>query len=490
MSFFSTAFSLLVLISFTSPKAGAMDFDWHGDFRAETNTLFGYSHGQTQSTAVPANGNGYFIPQSGESPASFQNLFFRLKPRAIVNDNITIYSEIWFGSADQGMFGSDQPSKSYYYGSTTGTASIAAKTFYTELATDFGTITVGRAPLNWGLGLIWNNQGGVFDRLPSTGDTIRMVTKLGAFKFIPAMTKYRLGTNYGGSLGSAGAGSTRDGWSGAADYTVGLTYENADEQINLGVQFMRRLSGINAQVADPLQLDGANNFVGYQYNVWDFYAKKKSGIFTVSAEVPLITGKVGNYDYATVAGAVNVDAQVNDHWNVKVNLGSADGQDSMSPTGNPTKVTAFYFHPDYRPGFLMFNYNYRNLSTASASPYDNPVTNARFLAVDFDYHLGKWNHGFQGVYAIADKACDGVAGNRCYNTWDRAYKTENGSAAQEKGLGMELDYLLAYQWDDAFRIGLNTGLYFPGKFYAFSNSATLNNQKTVFGTSLNMSVQF
>ena len=348
MSLLATVYSL-VLFSILAPNAGAMDFDWHGDFRAETNWLFGYSNGLTSPTAPPGYGNGYFVPSNGDSPASFQNLFLRLNPRAIVNDNITVYSELWFGSADRGMFGSDQPTSSYYYSTSTGNAAITAKTFYSELATDFGTITVGRAPLNWGLGLIYNNKGGAFDRLPSTGDTIRMVTKLGAFKFMPAMTKYRLGTNYGGSSAGPGTGITQGGWSGAADYTVGLTYDNPDEQIDLGVMFMRRLAGLNAAIMNPLAVDtlpGNTSSAGYQYNVWDFYAKKKSGIFTLAAEVPLITGTIGSNTYSTVAGAVNLDAKVNDHWNVKLDIGSASGNADLGAGSTPTQVTAFYFHPD------------------------------------------------------------------------------------------------------------------------------------------------
>ena len=119
------------------------------------------------------------------------------------------------------------------------------------------------------------------------------------------------------------------------------------------------------------------------------------------------------------------------------------------------------------------------------------MTNARFLAVNFDYNLGKWNHGMKWIYAIADKVADGVAGNLYYNSRDRGYKTEQaGVAAQSNGLGFELDYLLAYQWDESFRLGLNTGLFFPGQFYAFSNSATLNTLKTVFATSANFNVKF
>jgi hypothetical protein len=501
MSLFRTASKSLAAILVLSSSAQALDFDWHGQFRAETNWLFGYSHGNLAPAVPPAGGSGYTIPMNGGSSASYQNLFLRLDPRVIVNDNVTLHSDLWFGTPDRGIFGGDQAGITSYYGTTnTGNASITANTFYADVATDFGTITVGRAPLQWGLGLIWNNDQDGFDRMPSTGDAIRMVTKLGAFRFMPGIVKYRNGTNFGGSspspavaCGGQGqnpcAPQTFDGGSGVSDYTLGLMYANDDEQLDLGILFLRRIAGNNAQVVNPFSLDTIG-YSGYAYNVWDFYVKKKAGIFTISAEVPLVSGLVAGRDYTTVAGAAKIDAQLNDHWTVKLNAGSADGQESVAAGAAPGKLSAFFFHPDYRPGLIMFNYNLRNLSNGSASPYDNPVTNARFLSLGFDYNTGKWTHGLQGLYAMAAKTADGAAGSSYYNTLDRIYRTKNTADGQDKGLGFELDYNLGYQWDEAFRLGLSLGLYFPGKFYEFSNSATPNTNKTVFGSGLNLLVKF
>jgi hypothetical protein len=86
------------------------------------------------------------------------------------------------------------------------------------------------------------------------------------------------------------------------------------------------------------------------------------------------------------------------------------------------------------------------------------------------------------------QAADGV--NAYYNNWDGYYKNAVGTTAQDKGLGFELDYTLGYQWDESMHLGVQTGLLIPGKFYEFSNSAIKNNLKTVFASSLNLSVKF
>jgi len=493
------AFSLICSVFASS--AHALDLDWHGQFRTETNWIYGYSHGQYLTTPLNQLDQGYFIPSNGNSPASFQNLFLRLTPRVIVNDNISIYSNIWFGTPDRGIFGGDQPSVSTVNQTNTGNAMVSASTLYSEVATDFGTLTVGRMPLNWGLGVVWNTTTDGFDRLPSTADGIRMETKLGAFKFAPAMYKYRSGSNYGGAaVGTTPNITTVAGDSGASDYSLALTYNNDDEQMDLGLLFIRRLAGMQASVINPFSIMPAGTTPGgytpgtsgYAYNVWDFYLKKKSGIVTVTAEVPIVTGLVANNPYSAVAGAVKVDTALDDHWKLRVNAGLAPGQGTIPAAGTPaSSYTAFNFHPDYRPGLLMFNYNYRNFSDKSLSPYNDPVSNAEFISLGFDYNAAKWTHGMKWLYAVASKVADATVGGAYYNNMDGYYKANNaGAVAQAKGLGSEIDYSLGYDWDESLKLGLTMGLYFPGNFYLFNNSATPNVTKTVFGSGLNLLVKF
>lgn len=480
-----------LIIAALGSTAQAMDLDWHGQFRTETNWLFGYSNGSLR-TDTPTD-HGYFIPLNGDSPASFQNLFLRMTPRLMVNDNISVYSNLWFGTPDKGIFGGDLSEagqNSVVSQTRTGNSTISASTFYAEVATDFGTLSVGRVPLNWGLGVVWNTTVDGFDRMPSTADGFRLESKLGAFKFTPAVYKYRAGSNFGGA-NAAGSLNTKAGFSSASDYSLALTYTNDDEQMDLGVLFVRRIAGMEAKITSPFSVDTAST-TGYTFNIWDIYFKKKTGIFTASAEIPLVTGLVGNNSYTTVAGALKVDAQLDDAWKIKFNGGLANGQDnSASAAAAATaKYTAFYFHPDYRPALLMFNYNLRNLSDGSSSPFNNPVTNAQFLALGFDYANAKWNHGVNAIYANALKSADGVAGGVYFNSWDGIYKSSTAAAAQDKGLGFEMDYSIGYQWDDAVKVGAVAGLFFPGKFFEFSNSATPNVNKTVFGTGVNLNVLF
>lgn len=483
--FFASALVAFSLIFFHfSNYAHALDLDWHGQFRTETNWIYGYSHNQLLTAGALSN-QGYFIPLNGDSPASFQNLFLKLNPRAIVNDNVSIYTGLWVGTPDRSIFGSDQATFSNVNQTRTGNAAITANTFYAEVATDFGTLLVGRVPLNWGLGVVWNHQKNGLERLPSTADGFSIETKLGAFKVTPAIYKYLAGSNYGGT-GSFAAGTVA-GSSTASDYSLGLMYNNDDEQMDLGLLFIRRLAGLNASVLDPFSTTATTT--GYSFNIWDFYVKKKAGIFTLSAEVPIVTGLVGNKNYNTVAAAAKIDADLDDHWKIKLNGGMAGGQESLATGGSSSKLTAFYFHPDYRPGLLMFNYQFRNFSDGAQSPFNNPVTNAQFLALGFDYTGNKWTHGFNALYAMASKVADQVGGTY-YNTWEGQYRNHTAGGVQQKDLGIEFDYSLAYQWDESLKLSLMAGLFIPGKFYEFTNGAVAVTNKTAFGSGLNVLVNF
>jgi hypothetical protein len=305
-----------------------------------------------------------------------------------------------------------------------------------------------------------------------------LTTKLGSFKVTPAFVKYQQARL------STGVSPAAIPDSGITDYALNLSYQNEDEQMEAGLQFMRRLAGPSAGILDPFSTNAATP-VGYAYNVWDFYAKKKAGMMTYAVEVPLASGLVASQSYSTVAGALNARADLSDSWNLKFNAGAASGQGADSTN----KLTAFYFHPDYRPGLILFNYNLRNLANGTGSVYDNPITNARFFSLSAGYSRGKFSHEWLALYAFADQVADGT--NPFFNTWNgQSEAATPGAPAQGRALGFEFDYSLGYDWDESTRFGADLGLFFPGTYYAFSNSAVQNTLKTVFATNLGMTVKF
>ncbi len=503
--------SFLILLGgllFTN-SAHALELDWSGQFRAEYNFVNNYSLDSTaaaESTdAARAAAGGYYIPSGGSSQASFQTLFLRLRPKLVVNDNVYVKSEWWVGNPVSGFFGGAVPytsdSRQFYSNQSRG-SSLTAQRFWAEILTDLGTAQVGRAPLHWGLGLVWNSGEGLWDRYMSTADTVRLVSKFGSFSIVPGVNFYSAGNTVGGAstFSTAGGGTytTNGGDGGVREYSLQLKYENLDEEVEGGVNFVRRLSGAaqdpNGGLLGALGTAGSSN-----YNIWDLYAKKRLGRFTIAAEAPVTQGNVSGLDYSTWAVASELGFKLDDNWDFSLKAGRAPGQPN-SAGAIPDSFRAFFFNPAYRLGMIMFNYQLANfagpnmannpaISEASLrSIYDNPIVNASYLMFKGVAKVEKWSFDMAMIYAVADVAAQ--SGQKFYNTWSRSIPTAVAVSNQDKSLGFETDLAATLHWDDAFLFRSEFGFFMPGGFYKFSNTATENQTATAVAAALKVGVQF
>ncbi|MGK5084983.1 hypothetical protein WDW37_16970 [Bdellovibrionota bacterium FG-1] len=495
-----------------APAAFALELDWSGQFRAEYNFVHNYSldssDGAGTYDGTRAGAGGYYVPPGGSTDASFQTLFLKIRPKIIVNDNIYIKSEWWVGDPIFGLFGNGVPysadQKRFYSNQNRG-STITAQRFWAEFLSDIGTVQVGRAPLHWGLGVVWNNGDNLWDRYESTTDTLRLISKFGAFSFMPSFNLYSAGNSVGGGCnffpGLGCISNVGDG--GVREYTLALKYENLDEDLEGGLNFIRRLGGAGQDPAGGYQ--SAVSMGSFSYNIWDLYARKHIGKFTFGLEAPITTGSLGTstatgLDYGTFALAVEADWKINDAWELQLKTGHAPGQtNSTGPV--PTEYRAFFFNPAYRLGMIMFNYQLANFSglntlnnanAASAnlkSPYENPIVNANYLMMTGLLHTDKWTFDASFIYAQADKTAQ--SGQYFQNMVTREMSPGAAVSDQGSGLGVETDLGAMFQWDEYFQFRLGVGVYFPGSFYKFSNVAGIDNQTNmVFGSSARVGITF
>jgi hypothetical protein len=517
--------ALIILALIASAPAYAVQLDWTGEFRSEFNFIHDYtldSGANGNNDATRAAANGYYIPGGGSSNANFQNLFLRLKPKVAVNDNIYIFSEWWLGDPIFGIFGDSVPytSDQHQFFSTQSRGSvITAQRYWGEFDSDIGVFEIGRAPLDWGLGLVWNrgdgiwghgsrktdhpedkkeNYGRPWDRYESTGDQVRLLSRFGSFIFSPAYILYSAGNNVGGACqvtGTPFACNPVPGGGGVADYSVSLKYENLDEDIEGGVNFIRRVG----QAANDVYTLGATP-VGMAYNTWDIYGKKKLGKFTLAGELPIVNGSLGGGTYDTWAFAGEIDWRVSDSWDTALRLGHAPGQPGSQTPVSPD-FKSFFFNPNYKLGLIMFNYQFANFAGpntlnnpgvpvgALKSPYDNPITNANYINWAGAYHTDKWDFHTNWTFAKANETASASSAFN-WNDWSRSYAPNGAGKDQGSWIGWEMDYGATFQWDDNFQFGLDFGLFFPGSFYKYSNTAVDNQTDTVFATMARVGVSF
>ncbi len=507
--FFRVIASCLALLAFSS-AAQALELDWNGVFRSDFNFVHNYQlnssdAGNNYDSAKDA--GGYYIKPAGSNNANFQSLFLKLQPKLVVNDNIYIKSEFWLGDPVFGFFGNAAPyqNSQRFYDSTYSRGSlITAQRFWGEFLTDVGTLQVGRAPLNWGLGVVWSSGEGLWDRFESTGDVVRLVSKFGAFTVIPQFVYYSAGNTFGGSCAPGTTACDPGTGNGTmSDYSLALKYDNTDEDFEGGANLIHRRSGAaqdpNSGYVGPTATTAAVSSVNY--NIWDLFARKRFGKFTLAGEAPIVNGSVGGADYSTFALAAEAGYKPNDTWDFNLKAGHAGGQPNGAQ-GTFDSYKAFYFHPNYHLGLVMFNYalynfhgpntqNNPNTSSASlVSPYGDPITNANYLAMGSTLHAGdKWDFKLGFVLAKALEAAE--TGKTFFNKWTRTTALANGD--QSKSLGWELDWGTGFQWDETFRFDLDMGLWFPGGYYKFSNQASDPNNlttNTVFATAAKIGVKF
>ncbi|MBL7715050.1 MAG: hypothetical protein JNL01_06240 [Bdellovibrionales bacterium] len=489
-----------MLVASSISSANALELDWSGQFRAENHFITNYANSQSAT--------GYGVVSGGSDNASFQSLFLRMRPKVVVNDNVYVKSEWWAGDPVYGMFGDAAPYGTdgrQYYSTQSRGSFITAQRFWAEILTDLGVVRLGRMPLNWGLGLIYNGGDGVFDRYVSTGDAISMSAKVGSITFAPSFIKYSMGNSVGGNrnvtAGTLG-GTPPSGHGNVSDYSFLLRYENLDEDLDIGVNLIRRnIDAAQDTTSGYLGVTGVP--AGSGITIWDIYAKKKLGKVTVAAELPLASGNIGGVPYSTKAVAGEVQFKATSHWDLSAKVGSAPGQSNQASATNPSGFGGFFFHPNYRVGMIMFGYQLgalggmqsQNNPTATAnnlsSPFDNPITNATYISLGTQFGFGasdRWRMRLNFLTASAQQVA--AAGSAYFNTWSRKFENNVSGATQGSDLGTEYDLGVSYQLDENLQVAFDMGLFFPGTYYAFSNGGVSNARNTVFANAIRVGINF
>jgi hypothetical protein len=209
---------------------------------------------------------------------------------------------------------------------------------------------------------------------------------------------------------------------------------------------------------------------------------------------------MGPSNYQGVGFAGEANFKPSDSFEFILRTGYASGQ-SNSSGSTPDTFKAFYFNPNYHIGMIMFNYQLRNFSRPQTlnnpslgrqelgSPYDNPIVDAEYIALSANWKpWDKWSFKPAMVYAVAPQTA--ANGQFFYNNWTRTMVQNNSGKDQSSSLGFEVDLGVTFQWDEAFQFSWDNGVYLPGSFYAFSNTATDNKTSAVFATSVKVGLSF
>ena len=388
----------------------------------------------------------------------------------IINDAATFKAQLTTGYADGGYLGDSAQTDStgannvplYYHNQANG-AGLNVKKAYLELYSDTATYMIGRHTYNWGLGAIYNDGGNAWDRHSYSRDGVTMKLKIGNFHINPFWSKI------------ANTGLTPS--TNAAEYGVGLLYDNEERDIAFGLMYtVKSSSSFNTTYTTNIETPASQNIGETHVKITDAYLKKKFGKIDFAVEVPLVSGDLGHTNtsgnitsYSAKAILLQSNYKSSDSWTFGFDAGQVSGDD-----GSSTKFGALYLNPNYQIANLLFRYNIAAIGTAgnSDSVYDSYITNARYFKLRSSYSTEKWTFDTAIIHAKAMETAK--AGKAAYNHTKN--KIFTATTNQSNNLGTELDVNATYKWNNEIAVGVGAGYLMTGDYYSYTNTPGVTNK--------------
>jgi hypothetical protein len=470
--------SLTVLcIFFSQASAWAGDIDWSGTYRIE---------GVKVENAEVNN---------EEKNKQYILHHLVLKPKITAYDGLTIHGR--FDIMNAGTYPNSQVGQ--FFGNGVGTASpgssannsilsdnqssemIAVNELYLTFVQEFGVLTVGRAPLQFGLGMSYNAGAGAFDHWFDNRDMVAYKMSFGNLTLTPMIAKV--------VEGEVGYEDDID------DYMVQLMYENPDSELKLGAMYRIRHAGRYGNVAPgtPVFGDGAGagaasaGFKGEYLNL--FFQRWVGDSFKIGVEASTQKGETG---VVSTGGQVDMDAYgvaVEIDWVPKASsfhMGLKAGVASGDDVNTVNNYEGFMFDRNYDVAFLLFNHplgRYDIFRTAGNSTPptsventypsfradEETISNVMYFAPHFKY---KWSDTFDSQFGLtyAQLNSDPISGR-----------------SVDKAAGFEVDITLNYKPYDNVQWMNRLGVFAPGAAF---EAGGLNDPQTVYGIETKAAITF
>lgn len=391
---------LAVVFLLTSTQAHALSIDWTGTYRFE------YQEVDKTSLDDPGLRKSYILNH------------LSLSPKIIAADGVNIVGKLEilpndeypdsqagqrFGKGPKKATGtSSTKDDSAVAGQRQGGSTINVSQLYMNLNQEYGALLVGRAPIEFGLGMTYSAGNGAFDHWADTHDVIGYKVLIGNLSIMPMVAKV-----YDYSIAQG-----RE----VQDIIWDVAYNNPETESAIGIFHKSRSSSLESNDAPDTALGGSGIVGSWKTQHVNLYFSRGFEPVKIKLEAGFESGTTGisktagSSDEVSLGGygiALELDfaSESKWHWSMKAGMASGD-----NPTTN--NYEGFHFDRNYNLGMLMFNHplgKYDLLNTAAqrtpnhrdglGTPYsteealdDDTISNAVFVAPRLVYNINeKWD---------------------------------------------------------------------------------------------------
>ncbi len=444
-------------ISMSQP-ARAMTLDWTGGYRIELNEI------DSTTLGDPKGRKSYLLNQ------------LYLSPKIIASDGINIISrfevlpsrdtryqnsqlgQFWGPGVGSGSGTNDTDTNTRAQNQPT--SQIAVSQLYLNINQEFGSMIVGRAPMDFGLGIRHNGGFGAFDHWYDTRDLIGYKIVMGNLFIMPMLAR-----SYSGSIEQGTQ---------INDQMIHLQYENLETGSLLGIFYETRKGALGANDTPVAAFGGSvvggeyseqnvnvllgRDWSGFGFKIEAGFTSGASGVFNASNEEI----RFNSYGIATEFDFKNKESR----WHLLTRIGVATGD---NPTTKDYEGYAFdrnydvamllFNHPLGKADFLRSSVSRNTTQSFSQSVDDESISNVAYISPRLDYHMGdQWN--LRNTFTYAQLMTDPIVG-----------------ADVSKNLGFEWDIGVIYKPHEKIQWVNEVGLLFPGEAFKggtnnYSNSFT------------------
>ena len=434
-------------IFFVSSSAFVMNLDWEGEYRFEWTDV------DRPSLSSPSQRKSYGLG------------YLQLSPKLIAADGVNIVSrfdvmnseaypnsqlgEIW------GMNATGNPVNSENQGS----ANVRVSHLYLNINQEYGSLILGRAPLEFGLGMTYSAGKGLFDHWYDNRDMIAYKIIVGDWYMMPIVSrKLSSGFNQGGTITSTG---------------FQLQYENEENKSLIGI-FQENIKGPRESlgysanqilayggdaVTRDLNVQRTNFILGRGFDTFGF--KFEAGFQAGETGITLLGENVSLNGFGLATEIYTPPSESKFDWSLK--LGMASGDDAVSKD-----FSGYSFNRNYNVGMLMFNHRLGQLDflntnvvkdaalTIGNSADDESVSNAAYIAPSVSY---TWSERVDLRNTVV---------------YGQLLNTLKNSVDSSKLLGQEWDIELIYKPSEKIQWLNQFGLLFSGEAFRNGVGATGN----------------